>query len=243
MSEPTEDRFSVSAARALIVFTALVVAAVAVIAGLKLANRDTSPPAPAGAVAVFPAGGSADAATGVRVGAGGATVDIYEDFQCPACAAAEKVLADPISAQVDAGRNTVVLHPMVFLDAKLGNDSSLRAANAFGCAADQGRALDFHKALFAAQPAREGDGYTDAALHGAAAAAGVPDLAAFDACAASGRYNAWAQASDAAAKSRGVTSTPTFLLAGAPLRLSDYTSVDGLMAALSAATPSPAPVG
>ena len=65
---------------------------------------------------------------------------------------------------VSAGTARIVYYPLSFLDRQLGNDSSLRAANAAGCAQDAGAFAAYHDTVFANQPEREGDGYTDEEL-------------------------------------------------------------------------------
>ena len=114
--------------------------------------------------AALPAGVS-----GPQYGAGVGTVgtpvlDIYEDFQCPACAQAEAALSPTISTLVADGKVKVNYHPMNFLDRNLGNDSSTRATAAFGCAVDAGKTAEYHSILFANHPVPEGTGYTDEQL-------------------------------------------------------------------------------
>ena len=57
-------------------------------------------------------------------------VDVYSDFQCPACAAFEEALGGTITGLAQEGRIRLVYHVKNFLDDNLGNDGSTRAANA-----------------------------------------------------------------------------------------------------------------
>ncbi len=88
-------------------------------------------------------------------------LDYWEDFQCPACRDLEKASGDAVRAMVAAGEVEVRYHMLSFLDGRLGNDSSQRAANAFACSASTGTQGPYHDTVFANQPAEEGAGYTD----------------------------------------------------------------------------------
>src|SRR5450756_2120332 len=101
------------------------------------------------------------------------TLDLYEDFQCPVCGKFEKAMGPSITSLVAAGEVKLVVHTLSFLDDNLKNDSSKRSANAVACAADAGKFLEYHAAVFAAQPAKEGDGYTDTQLTDFANTAGI----------------------------------------------------------------------
>ena len=101
------------------------------------------------------------------------TVDIYEDFQCPACASFEAALGSTFQGWPRTGKIKLVYHVKNFLDDNLRNDSSTRAANAAFCASDAGKFQEFHNTIFPNQPANEGDGYTDAQLKAFAEQAGV----------------------------------------------------------------------
>ncbi len=161
------------------------------------------------------------------VGKNQPVLDIYEDFQCPACAQVEKYFGSEVDAMVAANTVEVRYHMMSFLDQMLKNDSSVRAAAGGFCAADQGKFLAWHDTLFANHPAKEGDGWTDAQLAGFATKAGL-DVAAWQACVASGKHvEEVKQANDRALQS-GVNSTPTYLLNGSILNLQSVANSGGL---------------
>ena len=67
------------------------------------------------------------------------TLDVYADFQCPNCGKFEKAFGPTMAAMAKAGEVKYVVHMMSFLDLNLKNDSSVRATNAAGCAADAGK--------------------------------------------------------------------------------------------------------
>jgi protein-disulfide isomerase len=107
-----------------------------------------------------------------------------------------------------------VYYPLSFLDRQLGNDSSLRAANAAGCAQDAGAFAAYHDTVFANQPAREGDGYTDEELLQFGRDAGIEEdgYAMFETCVQDRTYEGWVQQVQQVANDRPVTGTPTLFL-------------------------------
>lgn len=154
-------------------------------------------------------------------------LDIYEDFQCPACAQAEEHFGAEVDQLVASGRVEVRFHVMTFLDAMLRNDSSARASAGGFCAHEQGRFLAWHDTLFANHPATEGTGWTDAQLAGHAGTSGL-DTAAWQACVDSGKYATAVQQANEGSLAGGVNSTPTYKLNGATLDLGAVAGAGGL---------------
>jgi len=89
------------------------------------------------------------------------TLDIYSDYQCPACKQAEDRYGKVWDQLVKDPDVTVRVHTMTFLDRNLHNDSSSRMAIAAACADTVGKYWAYHQATFAHQPAHEGDGYSE----------------------------------------------------------------------------------
>ena len=141
-------------------------------------------------------------------------LEIYEDFQCPFCAQVEAKHGEMFRELADSGQAQVVYHPMTFLDANLGNDASERSASAAGCAQDQDRYAAYNTLVFANQPAREGDGYTDDLLVSLGEQAGIADQETFESCVRAHTYVDWANASQQGADDRGVIGSPTLYLDG-----------------------------
>ena len=81
-------------------------------------------------------------------------VDIWEDFQCPACAQFEALNSTYIESIIKEKRARVIFHPLSFI-----GPESIRAANAAACAADEGKYIDFHKALYRVQSPLENSGF------------------------------------------------------------------------------------
>ena len=144
------------------------------------------------------------------------TLELWEDFQCPACGQLEAVNGAGIEKLADEGLIRLVWRPTTFIDDKMGNDSSLRAAAAWGCAIDAGKAREYHNAIFANQPVNEGDGYSSDLLLSLGEQVGITggDLDAFKACVTEGTYLSWVANSRQAFDKEGIQSTPTGKLDG-----------------------------
>lgn len=174
-------------------------------------------------------------------------LQVWEDFQCPACKSMEDATGQTIIDLANAGKIRLEWRPTIFLDGNLksentaaGNaDSSLRATAAFGCAVDQGKAIEYHNGIFAAQPSNEGEGFSDAQL--LSIAEGTMDatqLEAFTTCLTTGDYKSWVQNSYDAFSKEGVTSTPTAFLNGEELPSDTIFDPAKLTEAITAATTS-----
>lgn len=199
--------------------------------------------------AALPKGVTADT-YGVKVGAAWTAADadsiplvqVWEDFQCPACKSFEEASGDALVALANEGKVRLEFRPTIFLDVNLqapntaaGNpNSSLYASMAFGCAVDQDKAAEFHRAIFAAQPS-EGRGYSVTDLVTIAQLAGVADIDTFTECVSSKKYEGWVNNSYDAFSKEGVNATPTVLLNGETLSPDVIRDPAALTAAITAA--------
>jgi protein-disulfide isomerase len=156
------------------------------------------------------------AGDGVVVSSGPVVVDAYIDFQCPFCRAFEMSSGDALRAMATEGLITLVYHPMDFLDQASTNHYSSRAASASGCASDADRFSEYAQVLFADQPPEEGPGLTDQQLVELGVAVGLTDPA-FVRCVPAHPYVPWADYVTQTALARGVSGTPTTLVAGVPV--------------------------
>jgi len=152
----------------------------------------------------------------VLVGEGPVRIDAFIDFLCPYCKTFEMSAAEVLARLVGERRAALAYHPMNFLDEASTTKYSTRAAAASGCAAGQGRFVDYAHALFTAQPPEGGPGLGDTDLMELGRAAGL-DYAAFSACVSAGRYLDWPPYVTARAIAAGVSATPTVLVAGTPV--------------------------
>jgi protein-disulfide isomerase len=205
---------------------AMVVVVVAIGVAVQL-NRSRTDPNAVRPQGVTQVGG------GIPVGpaaAGAPVIDIYEDFQCPVCKAFEGESGSVLTELEKSGQAQLVYHPMSFI----GPESD-RAANAAGCAADEGKFKELHDTLFANQPDGENTGaWTNEALIALGQRAGISG-AGFAPCVRDGRYNDWTQQVDQESSQHGVTGTPTIFVNGAQLP-QDALTPSGLRAAVADAT-------
>jgi protein-disulfide isomerase len=177
-------------------------------------------------------------------------LEIWEDFQCPACQAVEKANGAGIEGLADKGKVRLIWRPTTFLDRNLGNDSSARAVAAWGCAIDAGKARDFHNTVFSNPPAKEGDGFTDEQLIAFGKDSGITGAAldTYTKCYNDRVYSGWAaNASDLFYKAK-IQGTPYAVLNGVEVptqTLVDQAALEKLVADTAAgkspsASPAPA---
>jgi protein-disulfide isomerase len=157
--------------------------------------------------------GSNEAGTGVVIGSGPVTIDIYEDFICPACKQFEQLSAGTIDELVSAGTVRVVYHPVAYLNRFSTTDYSTRSSAASGCAAEGGRFREYARALFAQQPPEGGAGLSDERLTDIAAETGI-DRDGFASCLREGTFTPWAEHVTEEASKAGVSGTPTIVIDG-----------------------------
>jgi protein-disulfide isomerase len=174
--------------------------------------------------------GAVDNDSGVVVGSGPITVDIYVDFLCPYCKQFEQQAEPTIGKLVSDGKVTVVYHPVAFLDRMSTTEYSTRASAASGCVAEGGKFQPYAKALFEQQPPEGGPGLPDDKLISIGTGLGLTDP--FPTCVRDGKYKPWTQHVTEVASERGVNGTPTVLVAGKQIE----PTADALSAAVAAAS-------
>jgi protein-disulfide isomerase len=163
-----------------------------------------------------PAGATAEG-DGIVVGDGRVRVDVFIDFMCPYCREFELSSGAAVARLAADGEASVAYHPMNFLDQASTTNYSTRAAAASGCAADQGRFVDYAHALFVNQPPEGGPGLSDDELASLAQEAGLSE-ARFAGCVGEAPYLDWAPYVTARATALGVSATPTVMVGGAAVR-------------------------
>jgi protein-disulfide isomerase len=182
-------------------------------------------PLPAGAVA---AGQPFE--FGVRSGTDpeAPVLEVWEDFQCPACKAFESVAGENLRQLAESGSVVLITRTTSFLDRRLdatspNPGSSARAAAAYGCALDAGKGSEYKSLVFESQPAEEGEGFSDEQLTGLAEQAGITGAAktTFDRCLADRVYLPWSANSTNVFDTEGVPGTPTVKLDGEEIETAD----------------------
>ena len=167
-------------------------------------------------------------------------LELWEDFQCPACGSLEELNGAGIQSLGTDGTVRLVWRPTAFLDNNLGNTSSAAAINAWGCAIDAGKTVEYHDAIFANQPTSEGEGFSRDLLVGLAEQVGITGvpLEQFNDCLTSNRYLGWAANSTQAFYDANVEGTPRGFLNGTPLdgaQLADQATLEKLVQEAAAA--------
>ncbi|MFI7124300.1 DsbA family protein [Nonomuraea sp. NPDC050153] len=141
-------------------------------------------------------------------------VDIYEDFQCPACKELERVSGQTFKNLAAEGKAKVVYHPITIFSQEPTKSNSVRAGNAARCVADGKQWVAFHDLLYQNQPSETEAGFTPDQLKSWGKEAGVT-APGFDQCVTSGK-NADAQLaySKKVIDAQKINHTPTVKLNG-----------------------------
>ncbi len=200
----------------IVALVAIIGVVAAIFVGTRGSDEATGGDGSSGAAASIPKGAASET-SGITVNADKAkpdapSIDVYEDFQCPGCASAAKLLGPSLTEMANAGDIKLTFHPKTFLDDQIPGDNSKRVANAAACAADDGKYLPYHTAAFAAQPAEEGQGYTDAQIQQFAKTAGITGaaLTTWQKCVTDKQYFSYIAKVEDASSRDGITSTPTY---------------------------------
>lgn len=182
----------------------------------------------------------------VRLAAPGTTVntpviDVYEDFQCPACREFERINSGTLQRLASEREAVVVYRPVAIIDQR-----SVRAGSAARCAADAGKYVAYHDVLFENQPPeRGGQGFTAEDLKTYGEEVGL-DGGEFASCVESVKYR-----DDLLQRTQRISAeyekqtgngfgTPTVYLNGKPLDINVLFSVEAFEEAVQNA-PEPSP--
>jgi protein-disulfide isomerase len=202
------------------------VAGIMLIAAVLVLGGQPKPVTASVIKATAPAGIPADART-LGNAAAPVTIDLYEDFQCPACEQwGQNVLPSLVRNELAAGTVKIAYHGFAFIGTE-----SRDAGRAAWAAEQQGRFWDMWATLYANHGARENGGaFARARLIAMADALGldvVRFVADFDSVAAT----TFVTDGVADAARAGVTSTPTLIINGKALSGGGYADVAAAIAA------------
>ena len=161
-------------------------------------------------------------------------VELYEDFQCPACRSFEAASGQFLQQQVESGAITIVYRPFSFLDSQSLNEYSSRSTNVALCALDSGGVQDYktvHDYLYANQPDEGTAGPENTDLIEAVSDLGITGI---DECVRTERFVPWIEEAADAARTgdREVSGTPTVYVGGEQV---EDVSPAGLQQAITAA--------
>jgi protein-disulfide isomerase len=172
-----------------------------------------------------------------------ATIDVFEDFQCPACKSFSET-TEPLIIEnlVSTGKARYVFHNYPFIDDNtnpLGGGESDQAANASMCANEQGKFWEMHSILYANWNGENQGNLSDRRLQAMAESVGL-DMNAFNACFNANKFESEIQADFNKGKDMGVNGTPTVFVngkqAGQPGKIPTY---DEIAQAVNAVNPAP----
>jgi len=157
---------------------------------------------------------------GTAMGEEGATVlvEVWEDFQCPACRNYSTDI-EPLIAEnyVATGHVRYVFRQFPFLDERVpSSNESQQSANASMCAAEQERFWDYHDMLFANWNGENRGAFSDKRLVAFAEALGL-DMDRFNSCFQENKYRDEIAKDKADGQELGVTGTPSVFVDGQQL--------------------------
>ena len=158
-------------------------------------------------------------------------IDVYIDYQCPACRAFEIINGGYLNEVIAQNKAKVVYHPMTFI-----GPESILAANAAACAADESKFVDMNLALFQNQPTAENSGvWQSEALVALGKSVGINSNS-FEKCVNDGTYVKWTNNVAVESGKANVNSTPTIFINGKEMdRKTEYGDLVKFKAALAAA--------
>lgn len=158
------------------------------------------------------------------------TIDVYVDYQCPACRSFEILNGGYMNELIAQNKAKVVFHPLTFIGAE-----SIIAANAAACAADENKFVDMNLALFQSQSGAENSGkWQGDAMLALGESIGITSDS-FKECVREGDYVKWTRNVTEASSKANVNSTPTIRINGKDLdRNTEYGDPEKFKAALAA---------
>ena len=144
------------------------------------------------------------------------TIDVFEDFQCPACQRFTEN-TEPLIIQnlVASGQARYVFHNYPFLDGNGagGSGESDQAANAAMCANEQDKFWEMHSILYANWNGENQGAFSSRRLQAMAESLGL-EMDAFNSCFSANKYEAEIQADFDLGGQMGVSGTPTVFVNG-----------------------------
>ena len=162
-------------------------------------------------------------------------IDLWEDFQCPACSRFTRVVEPAIVERfVPTGSARVVFHDFAFLGRE-----SVDAAVAARCAGRQGAFWPYHDWLYANQNGENDGWFSQTRLAAIATRLGL-DRTSFDVCVDSADVHTDVASETEAGRALGVAATPTIMVDGVPFTGSSYEELlTTIQAALDTASRTP----
>lgn len=154
-------------------------------------------------------------------------VDVWEDFQCPACQQySQQIETQLIANYIETGKVFYTFHHFPFIDSQVVTKESHQAANASMCAAAQGKFWDYHDLVFANWNGENVGAYNNKRLVAFAETIGL-NMSDFNSCFNQDKYQTEIEKDFQAGIDKGVTGTPTLFVNGVQTPIDQlFTSID-----------------
>lgn len=158
------------------------------------------------------------------------TIEVFEDFQCPACQAYSQQI-EPLlmKNEVASGQVLYIFRHFPFIDDRSVTKESDQAANASMCAGEQGKFWEYHDMVYANWDGENQGAYTDKRLVAFAEALGL-DMTKFNTCFKADTYQDEIKKDLDLVAQLGINQTPTILVNGTRVEPS-YEKIQAAIAA------------
>ena len=167
-----------------------------------------------------------------------ARIDVYEDFQCPACREyTQSIEPQLMRNDVATGKVYYVFHSFLVIDQATWDSpkkESHQAANAAMCAADQNRFWDYHDILFNNWTGENAGDFTDPRLIAYAQSLNL-DMKKFNACFKANSFKGNIDADIASGTKLGVEGTPSIFVNGVQVTPGYMPTYDLILQAIATA--------
>ena len=140
-------------------------------------------------------------------GTGKTQIEIFADFQCPACIATNDSLQPIFEELAKAGKLTITFRQFPLSMHKNARGDAIAAL----CSAEQGKYMEYKKALYSLEKTKSGKSVSDSERVALATGLGM-DEAKFSTCLSTRAYENQVAADIKLGESKGVTGTPTIYL-------------------------------
>ncbi|MBX9808971.1 DsbA family protein [Candidatus Gracilibacteria bacterium] len=156
-------------------------------------------------------------------GSGKMQVEVFADFQCPACIASNESLMPIFEEYAASGKLTITYRqfPLTSIHKNAKGD-----AIAALCSAEGGKFMEYKKVLYALEKSKASKAVTDTERVALAKGIGL-DEAKFASCLSTRAFEKQVESDMALGESRGVNGTPTIFLDGIKLDMSLFRDLNG----------------
>lgn len=162
-------------------------------------------------------------------GTGKTQVEIFADFQCPACIVSNESIMPIFEEYAASGKLTITYRQFPLTMHKNAKWDAIAAL----CSAEQGGYMDYKKWLYAMEKSKSGKSVTDAERVSLAKTLGLDEVK-FSKCLTSKVYEKQVESDIALGDAKWVSGTPTIYLDGIKIDMSLFKSIEGFKSFLAA---------